>query len=76
MKAKLEFDLNDSDDMMAHMRCVKSLDMALAMWEFHSAFHKICDESEDGKHIDEKLVREAWSDILYKYGVNLDSLIN
>lgn len=33
MKAKLEFDLADPDDKMEHMRCIKSLDMALALWE-------------------------------------------
>ena len=33
MKAILEFDLNDLDDRMAHLRCVKAEDMALALWE-------------------------------------------
>lgn len=33
MKAILEFDLNDSDDRMAHLRCTKSEDMALTLWE-------------------------------------------
>lgn len=32
-KAILEFDLNDPDDLMAHTRAVKSLDMALAIWD-------------------------------------------
>ena len=49
MKAKIEFDLNDLDDNMAHMRCVKSLDMALAMWAFSGRLRRIVDESEDGK---------------------------
>ena len=30
-KAILEFDLNDPDDQMAHLRAVKSLDMALVL---------------------------------------------
>ena len=33
MKAKLEFDLNDPDDRMAHFRAVKSLDMASALFD-------------------------------------------
>ena len=33
MKAKLEFDLNDPDDRMSHLRAVKSLDMASALFE-------------------------------------------
>ena len=32
MKAKLEFDLNDSEDKMSHMRCVKSTDMAIVFF--------------------------------------------
>lgn len=32
-KAILEFDLNDHDDEMAHRRCIKALDMALAIWK-------------------------------------------
>lgn len=33
MKAILEFDLNDRDDKMAHLRCVKSTDMAIILFE-------------------------------------------
>lgn len=33
MKAILEFDLNDPDDFRAHMRAVKSTDMAFILWE-------------------------------------------
>lgn len=76
MKAKIEFDLNDLDDNMAHMRCVKSLDMALAMWAFSGRLRRIVDESEDGKYIDEDLVTKAWEQSLQEYEINLDSLIN
>lgn len=33
MKAILEFDLNDPDDTVAHLRAVKALDMDLVLWE-------------------------------------------
>ncbi len=33
MKATLEFDLTDPDDRMEHFRCVKSLDMAIVLFE-------------------------------------------
>ena len=33
MKAKLEFDLDNPDDRMEHMRCVKSTDMAIVLFE-------------------------------------------
>ena len=33
MKAVLEFDMKDSEDNIEFNRCVKSLDMALALWD-------------------------------------------
>ena len=33
MRATLEFDLNDPDDVQAHLRCLKSLDMAIIFFE-------------------------------------------
>ena len=33
MKATLTFNLDDPDDRMAHLRCVKSLEMAIALFE-------------------------------------------
>jgi hypothetical protein len=33
MKATLKFDLNDADDLMSHLRAVKSLDLSLVLWE-------------------------------------------
>jgi len=32
MKAILEFNLDDHDDKMAHLRCIKSEAMAIAIW--------------------------------------------
>lgn len=40
MKAKLEFDLDDFDDRMAHLRCVKSTDMAIVLSEMTSNARK------------------------------------
>jgi len=33
MKAILEFNLNEPDDVSAHKRAVKALDMAIALWD-------------------------------------------
>ena len=40
MKAKLEFDLDNPDDKMAHMRCVKATDMASVLFEITHNLHK------------------------------------
>jgi hypothetical protein len=75
MKATLQFNLEDEDDRMAHFRCVKSLDMALAMYEFAESLRGIVDTSEDGKWIDEDVVWKAWGEVLEKRGISLDELI-
>jgi len=75
MKAILEFNLNNPDDVVAHMQCVKACDLAFALWKFSQELVKICDESEDGKHIDEALVRQAFFDILEERDINLDKLV-
>jgi hypothetical protein len=51
-KATLEFDLNDSDDMIAHLRAVKSLDMAMALWEIVHNTKKGLEWSMENKEID------------------------
>lgn len=75
MKATLQFNLEDEDDRMAHFRCVKSLDMALAMWEFSESLRSIVDTSEDGKLIDEEEVWKAWKYSLGKNGIFFSDLI-
>ena len=41
MKAKLEFDLDNQDERMEHLRCVKSLDLALAVHDFSNLISTI-----------------------------------
>jgi hypothetical protein len=76
MEATLRFNLDDPDDNMAHQRCVKALDMALALWDFSGKLRAIVDTSEDGKWIDEDVVWKAWNEILEERGINLNQLIN
>jgi hypothetical protein len=76
MKARLIFDLTDSDDIKAHLRCLKSVDMALALWDINNRINQISDESEDGKMIDGDLVFKALEEIMEKYSLNLNELID
>lgn len=76
MKASLHFNLNDQDDAMAHLRCVKALEMALAIWSFTQRFEQIVDTSENGKWIDQKDVRDALNETLYSYNIKLEELIS
>jgi hypothetical protein len=76
MTATLRFNLNDSDDIKAHLRCIKSSDMALALWDINNRINRIWDESEDGKMIDGDLVFKALEEINEKYSLNINELID
>jgi hypothetical protein len=79
-KATLEFDLNDSDDMIAHLRAVKSLDMAMALWEIVHNTKKGLEWSMENKEIDKydalELVFEKIHEILNDHNIRTDELID
>ena len=79
-KATLEFDLNDSDDMIAHLRAVKSLDMAMALWEIVHNTKKGLEWSMEDKEIDKydalELVYKKIHEILDDHNIVTDELIN
>ena len=69
MKAILEFDLNDHDEARAHLRAVKSTDMAIVLFEIqHNLFRGI---EENNTSIIEKI-----NDLIHEHGINLDELID
>lgn len=80
-KAKLVYDLNDTDDAMAHLRAVKSLDMALVLWEMaYNAKKKVHYQIEGEKITDpydavNKVFEKLWDELNEK-GINLDDLVN
>ena len=79
-KATLEFDLNDSDDMIAHLRAVKSLDMAMALWEIVHNTKKGLEWSMEDKEIDKydalELVYKKIHEILDDHNINTDELMD
>ena len=78
-EAILKYDLNDSDDAMAHMRAVKSLDMALALWDITHNTKKGIEWSLEGKEIDKyevlDIVYEKIYEILEEHNIKMDDLI-
>lgn len=80
MKATLEFDLNDSDDAMAHLRCVKALDMAMTLHEILWNTRKTFEYKIDGGEIKtpeellEKIMDKLWDDAK-EQGIIIDDLI-
>lgn len=81
-KAIIEYDLNDFDDEMAHKRAIKSLDMALAIWEIvYNVKKRINNRIEFDELLDLSqydivdLVYEHICDELKKRSINIDELI-
>jgi hypothetical protein len=78
-KAKIEFDLNDVDDRMAHLRAVKSLDIAMALWDITHNTKKGLEWSLENKDVDKyevlEMVFEKIYEILDEHNVRTDELI-
>jgi hypothetical protein len=81
MKAILEYDLNDIDDTMSHLRAVKSLDMTLVIFEIVHNLRKKCEsiceglEADSDKYDGVYVVFEEISKLLNEYNINTDELI-
>ena len=83
MKATLSYNLNDPDDRMAHMRAVKSMDMASALFEITRNLRKKIQnryEDIDNTHNDVfdgiDAVFDEIYDILEDNNIDIDELIN
>lgn len=79
-QATLTFDLNDSDDAMAHLRSVKSLDLALAIWDIVHNTKKSLEWSLESKEDISRydvvdLVYEKIYAILEEHDIVIDKLI-
>ena len=75
----LKYDLNDFDDRMAHLRAVKSLDMAMALWDITHNTKKGLEWSMEGKEIDKyealEMVFDKIYEILEEHNIKMDDLI-
>ena len=78
-KAKLEFDLDELDDRLAHFRAIKSFDMAMALWDITHNTKKSLEWKMEGKEMDKydalEMVYEKIYEILEEHNINTDELI-
>ncbi len=78
-KATLEFDLNEFDDKIAHLRAVKSTDMASFIFQLISNTKKSIMFELENKDMKDwevvNLVFERIGDLLDEYDINIDELI-
>jgi hypothetical protein len=78
-KAIIEYNLNDVDDMYAHKRAIKSLDMALALWDITHNTKKKLEWSMEGKEMDKydalEMVYEKINEILLEHNIDLEDIM-
>lgn len=75
MKAILKFDLTDVDEQEAHFLCIKSMDMALALYKIGRTLSDKLDTSEDGQTLNGVKLQQEIENIFAEYDINLDKLI-
>ena len=68
MRAKLKFDLSNEDERMEHFRCVKSLDMAIVLFDILLNLKSRVDDLDECFAEIDRMMGER--------GLNLDELIN
>ena len=74
MKATIEFDLNEPDDIKKHLQCVKALDMALALWHIRM-MRKDLEHMEDVNELTTENVMSKIFEILDDHTLNTDELV-
>lgn len=84
MKATLEFNLDDFDDRTAHLRAVKSLDIAMVLWQLVMNSKKGIEYELEGRMMKGEevnaldaldLVFDRIHDLLEEHDVNIDKYI-
>lgn len=70
MKAILKFDLCDFDDKRLHYVALKGIDLAMALFDLSERFRSV------EKHDKPPVTRNEFYEVLSKYNINLDELIN
>ena len=85
MKSIFEFDMNDQDDIIAHLRVTKSLSMALAIWSIvhntkKSLSYSIESALNEDKNLNQfdvlEIVFDRIHEILEEHSININELIN
>ena len=77
MKGILEFNLDDQDDEIAYMRCVKARDMALALFDMDQELRRLIEHGNLDKDKYEVVdaMRFRLREIMGQYNINLDDLL-
>lgn len=76
MKATMEFNLNERDEAVAHLRCVRNWELA---WALHSVMEEIKKainhSTHEGDLIDGEALSKACWEIVEENNLNLDEMV-
>ncbi len=75
MQAELKFNLDEPDDIQAHFRCIKALDMALCLWDLNR-FIINKDSYSESPDISIEVLRTEFNDLLEKHNLDFETLIS
>ena len=79
MQAQLIFDLDDQDDQVAHLRAVKALDLAMALWDMDHYLRSKTKHAPDSMSSEVYDALQETRDELYRimshHSISLDELI-
>lgn len=79
MKAKLEFDLDNFDDREAHMRCVKSLNLCLVLFDLDQELRKEVKHASDETAVEYIVgmdkARMMLRELMEKHNIDLEELM-
>jgi hypothetical protein len=74
MKAILEFNLEELEDRQAHLRCIKSTDMAIALFDIIYNIRKDAERGNDDDPIE--YIYKKIHEVLDEQGIVIDELIS
>lgn len=73
MIVKMIFNLDNDEDQAAHQRCVQSLDMATALWDFSNKLRSISKYGSGEEDVES--ISKDFYEILEENNINLEKLI-
>lgn len=72
MKAILEFNLNERDEQIAHIRCVRNWELA---WALHSVMEEIRKAANEHDSINTETLLNTCNEIIQDNHISLDEMI-
>ena len=77
MEAILKFNLDNPDDKMEHMRCIKATDMAIVLFEIQNNIHRgLIDKDDESYNNGVTDTLQRIYSLMEEYNIDVEELIN